>query len=218
MELDAFSMIASASKSGTAGLLRGSRGSPGALFSAALELDVLRAVKFPVAGAAATMQSNWPAAQSMIPPNKPRDSQIEESLTLLSRIITQSTGRGIEQQFRATVERRAAAIRLAIRMYRVDHGGSYPDALARLAPAYLPGVPVDPFAADGRPMAYRPQAKPPVVYSVGTNGIDDGGTTLPHRDPNGFWVARWDCPDMVYPLETLPPPTTRPLPEAENHE
>ncbi|HEY8751968.1 MAG TPA: hypothetical protein VIM11_28560 [Tepidisphaeraceae bacterium] len=218
MELDAFSMIAGASKSGTAGLLRGSRGDPAALFSAALELDILRAVKFPVAGAAATMQSNWPAAQSMIPREKPGDSQIEESLTMLSRIITPTTGRGIEQQFRATVERRAAAIRLAIRMYRVDHGGSYPDTLARLAPAYLPGVPVDPFAADGRPMTYRPQAKPPVVYSVGTNGMDDGGTILQHNDPKGNWVPRWDCPDMVYPLETVPPPATQPSPEAENHE
>ncbi len=48
-----------------------------------------------------------------------------------------------------------------------------PERLDELVPAYLNSVPADPF--DGRPLRYKKLAKGYVVYSVGENGVDDGG-------------------------------------------
>jgi hypothetical protein len=49
--------------------------------------------------------------------------------------------------------RRSAAIALAIRLYRLDHG-DWPANLASLVPAYLPAVPADPYCASGAPIGY----------------------------------------------------------------
>ena len=67
-----------------------------------------------------------------------------------------------------------AATALAIRLYQLDHGRR-PTTLADLVPAYLPAVPLDPFAADGRTVSYLPDAPTPILYCVGLDGVDDGG-------------------------------------------
>ncbi len=79
------------------------------------------------------------------------------------------------QQFHGLAQRRMAAIALAIRLYEVDHARR-PAELAELIPDYLDEVPADPMAADGATFSYLPDAEIPVLYSVGENGIDDGGS------------------------------------------
>ena len=69
-------------------------------------------------------------------------------------------------------DRRAAATALAIRMYKLDHGGR-PTTLSELVPRYIPVLPGDPFATTPRPLGYLPNANPPMLYSVGENGVDD---------------------------------------------
>jgi hypothetical protein len=137
----------------------------------------------------------------------------------LTQPLSNSFKPGIERailvQFQNLTERRATAIELALRMYRVDHNGKYPASLVDLTPRYLPAVPLDPMAAGARPISYRPDAKPPVIYSVGDDGRDDGGTSLPTDEPKG---DRWQQPDAVYPLEPLPAPATRPSPETEDNQ
>lgn len=71
-----------------------------------------------------------------------------------------------------SVNNRLLATALALRAYKLDHG-SYPPALAALVPAYLPSIPNDPFTAG--PLRYRTTANDYVLYSVGPDGIDDGG-------------------------------------------
>lgn len=84
------------------------------------------------------------------------------------------------------------AAALAIRLYEGDHGHR-PDTLNALVPTYLPAVPVDPFDPDGGLIRYQPtgakvyatdhatpgllkdRTGPPILYSVGANGVDDGG-------------------------------------------
>ncbi|HVC99242.1 MAG TPA: hypothetical protein VND64_36595 [Pirellulales bacterium] len=61
---------------------------------------------------------------------------------------------------------------LALAQYIADHGGP-PKDLADLVPRYLPEVPEDPFS--GRPLVYRTEPTGYVLYSVGQNGLDDGG-------------------------------------------
>jgi hypothetical protein len=69
--------------------------------------------------------------------------------------------------------RRLAAVALAVRLLAVDHQGQLPATLDGLVPTYLVAVPDDPFS--GRPFRYIRDAKRPIVYSVGNDGIDDGG-------------------------------------------
>jgi hypothetical protein len=59
-------------------------------------------------------------------------------------------------------------------MYELEKGRR-PEKLADLVPAYLASVPDDPFAPDRRKLGYKPNANPPVLYSVNADGIDDGG-------------------------------------------
>lgn len=62
--------------------------------------------------------------------------------------------RVLGQHYRHSAARRVAAIAFAARLYRLDHGGRWPDTLADLAPDYLTAVPADPFFEDGRPLGY----------------------------------------------------------------
>ena len=69
-------------------------------------------------------------------------------------------------------------IAVALERYRSAHG-EYPAVLDAVVPTYLDEVPLDPFT--GRlSLVYKPEpkdGKPFVLYSLGPNGIDDGGTT-----------------------------------------
>lgn len=53
-------------------------------------------------------------------------------------------------------------------------GGPYPERLDALVPDVVAVVPTDPFA--GAPLRYERRGDGYLLYSVGTNGIDDGGT------------------------------------------
>jgi hypothetical protein len=62
---------------------------------------------------------------------------------------------------------------VAIERFRRANGGSAPESLGTLVPAWLPAVPADPFDPDGGPLRYVPGRAPWLLYSVGTNGVDD---------------------------------------------
>ena len=79
--------------------------------------------------------------------------------------------------FETRALRRLTATALAIRLYELDRGRR-PETLDQLVPEYLPAVPIDPLATDGRRMSYRPDADSPVVYSVGRNQVDNGGVLV----------------------------------------
>jgi hypothetical protein len=106
---------------------------------------------------------------------------------------------------RALTGRRAAAIALAIRLYRHDHDDHLPARLEDLVPDYLPHVPTDPFAPPGVPFRYLPEAEEPCFYSVGYNGEDDGadisGGNLSGLDERR---APWDRKDVVFRLRPKP--------------
>jgi hypothetical protein len=61
---------------------------------------------------------------------------------------------------------------LAIRAYQRDHG-EYPANLELLAPDYLSQVPLDPFS--NKPFQYRCGVSDFVLYSIGSDGVDNGG-------------------------------------------
>jgi hypothetical protein len=93
---------------------------------------------------------------------------------------------------RSRAELRCAAAAVAAERYRRMHR-TWPEALEVLVPAYLPGVPVDPY--DGRPLRYRRLADGLVIYALGPDRKDNGGAvshapTLPADADVGFRL--WD--------------------------
>ncbi len=64
---------------------------------------------------------------------------------------------------------------VALYRYKAEHH-AYPDQLAALVPTYLPAVPADPFG--GKPLRYQQKSGGSgfLLYSIGNNLIDDGGT------------------------------------------
>lgn len=98
---------------------------------------------------------------------------LEAIQTHARRTLDYSLVHTFEIYFERLAYRRLAAASLSIRVFETANGRP-PIDLAELVPEFLPAVPLDPFAEDGRPIGYR--AGPGgCVYSIGRNGTDDGG-------------------------------------------
>jgi hypothetical protein len=67
---------------------------------------------------------------------------------------------------------RITLLRLAARAYQQRHG-TFPPSASALVPAYLPAVPLDPYASS--PLVCRLENGQPLIYSRGPDGDDDGG-------------------------------------------
>ncbi len=67
---------------------------------------------------------------------------------------------------------RLLAVELALRCYRAENS-RLPAHLDELVPKYLSKLPQDPFT--GQPLIYRAQGTDWLLYSVGTDRVDDGG-------------------------------------------
>jgi hypothetical protein len=72
---------------------------------------------------------------------------------------------------------RASSLRtaIAVERYRLA-AGALPESLGQLVPRYLPEIPIDPFT--GKPLKYERREPGYVVYSLGSNRVDDGGPPL----------------------------------------
>jgi len=67
---------------------------------------------------------------------------------------------------------------LAAKRYQLAHD-TLPERLDLLVPDYLDAVPADPF--DGKPLRYKLTDTGVIVYSVGKDGVDNGGKELDVR-------------------------------------
>jgi hypothetical protein len=83
--------------------------------------------------------------------------------------------------------------KLALRAYHEEHG-DYPQSLPELVTGgYLKGVPADPFARnreDGQFRYRRVSDSAYILYSVGPDGVDDGGRPIVNRYDDGR-EKRW---------------------------
>ncbi len=88
---------------------------------------------------------------------------------------------------RITALNATTRIAIALELFRLKNG-EYPRKLPELVPEFLPAIPPDPFT--GRLPVYRPaHGDPYQLYSLGPNGIDDGGA-----DMNDVPYAECDVP------------------------
>jgi hypothetical protein len=143
----------------------------------------------------------WPQYRAVVPEitSKLAASPLRHPF---ARMLLPSLDRAAERHYRVLAERRMAAVALALRLYALDHGGKLPEKLGELTPRYLPAVPTDPMAKEPKPLGYNPGGERPMLYSVGGNGEDDGGSDEPLRKRSGSDVhyGRWDRMDAIFDL------------------
>jgi hypothetical protein len=94
------------------------------------------------------------------------------SLWMLNIMIPSYT-RSIESQAHFEAALDLMRIGISVEQYRASTG-SYPATLDAIASSIGGTVPVDPFT--GQPYRYQPSSASFLLYSVGPNLTDDGGT------------------------------------------
>lgn len=171
----------------TVGALTGRRGPIGAaaMNSVAspifplLRLDAVYMLDWTTRYAAAAATDVWPQAQRIMPSNPTFGSRYDRLVRHpLSSFLLPSLSRTVELHLRGLAQRRMAGLALALRLYQLDYG-DFPETLDLLVPEYIPTIPPDPFRADGGPFGYLPHDAEPRLYSIGSDGVDDGGAYFP---------------------------------------
>jgi len=107
----------------------------------------------------------------------PRPSPLDQPLIAYLILSVDRIG---NSQGRALAEERCAIVALAAERFRRANG-KWPKTLSALMPEYVSKVPADPFT--GKPMLYGRRADGMVIYSVGVDGLDNGGK-LDRKNPN----------------------------------
>ena len=78
----------------------------------------------------------------------------------------------IDKKAMTIAEARVARVGLALVSFRLKNG-RLPETLSELVPTHIESIPADPM--DAKPLRYRKTEKEALVYSVGADGIDNGG-------------------------------------------
>jgi hypothetical protein len=99
--------------------------------------------------------------------------------TVMTSMMAPSLQAAYRAEYRDTMQFRVTITSLWIAVYHQERG-TYPDRLEQLVPNYLPAIPVDLF--DGQPLRYRRSDDGYVLYSIGPDGVDNGGSDLDGSD------------------------------------
>jgi len=110
--------------------------------------------------------------------------QIGKALTVM---MMPAVGALCETETRARTRDALGQLGFALTAYRADHS-AYPESLDALAPRYIARVPRDLF--NEQPLHYKRQADGFLLYSVGANGVDEGGRTFDSQPPGDDIVLK----------------------------
>jgi hypothetical protein len=103
-----------------------------------------------------------------------RTSGLLHAVSDIFSAATRGRNQSIDEHVRMAEARpRLLMTDLAIRRFQSERG-VYPNRLTELVPQFLQSLPHDPFGTNG--FIYRPQTNGFLLYSVGPDGKDDGGT------------------------------------------
>jgi hypothetical protein len=108
---------------------------------------------------------------------------------LFSRNVAGSSGY-LESLEQVEVAKQMTLSALALKRYQLRHG-TYPPELAALVPDFVPSVPRDPV--NGKPLRYQSTGKTYLLYSIGDDGVDNGGDpTVPPPSESLAWLKGRD--------------------------
>jgi len=81
----------------------------------------------------------------------------------------------------------------ALELYRKEHEDRYPPDLATLCNGYIEKIPIDPFSQVGNSVIYKANTDFTgyLLYSVGINGVDDGGLNEKDNENNDDIRRKW---------------------------
>jgi hypothetical protein len=94
-------------------------------------------------------------------------------LFILSRMFLPALGNAHFRDADHTALVRVATTAVAIERFRLAHTNALPRELDQLVPGCCQTLAADPY--DGKPLRYKTQGASYVVYSIGSDGQDDGG-------------------------------------------
>ncbi len=120
---------------------------------------------------------NMPYPESVIAGNNIFRSSIP-SYCVLTRMLIPALTRIREQMSIHEAKIQVCRIGLALKIYKAKYG-TYPESLAKLVPDILEEIPSDPFTE--KSLVYRKSKDGFILYSLGPNMKDDGGTARPKR-------------------------------------
>lgn len=101
-----------------------------------------------------------------------RKSKLGKVRYTLTALLLPAMSAALDAAARGNAMNEAAMTAIAIERYRRDRG-QIPKDLEQLVPDFLKQLPTDPF--DGKPLRYVVKDGEYLLYSVGKNGVDDGG-------------------------------------------
>lgn len=129
-----------------------------------------------------------------------------ESELVLVNIMMPAISKTLTSYDQLNMDRRSMSVMLALEEFR-QRTGSYPATLPELVPGHLDMLPTDPFT--GRLFGYKridaatdTQQRGYLLYSFGSDGVDDGGATPADIAPNMSVLTssdpvRWAGQDFV---------------------
>ncbi|MBE0545612.1 MAG: hypothetical protein IH623_30140 [Verrucomicrobia bacterium] len=107
----------------------------------------------------------------------------------------------VSKAMQAETERSFVLCAIALKRHFLRHS-EHPETLDALMPEFLSAVPID--YMDGQPMKYRRNTDGSfTLYSVGEDGVDDGGDASLQPDRESFRNL-WHRKDFVWPQPALP--------------
>jgi hypothetical protein len=106
---------------------------------------------------------------------------LERMKYMVTMLILPATGAAFDATGRTMAARDTLRVAVAAERYR-QQTGAFPSRIADLVPAYLPAAPLDPF--DGQPLRLKSTATELIVYSVGKDGVDNGGQETKPSEPD----------------------------------
>jgi hypothetical protein len=116
----------------------------------------------------------------------------------LSLMALPNFERAAENVVRAETQRCLTVSAIALKRYQLRHG-TLPANLDALVPDFLPALPVDPMSAV--PLRYHLAGEGSfILYSVGEDGMDDGGNPTSSGPSLGLWAGR----DAIWPSVAEP--------------
>ena len=112
--------------------------------------------------------------------------------------------RAINKTLQIETTKRVVNMAIALKRFQLKNG-RLPEAAGDLAPEFMAAVPIDPY--DGKPLQYHPNPDGTfLLYSVGEDGIDDGGDVTPAK-PSSSGTPNWNWQrgrDWVWPQPATP--------------